>query len=35
MLKTTYNIQLLGYVGGWDFDRSDVAAVLAENEDNS
>ncbi len=32
MSKTTYNIQLKGYVGGWDFDRSDVDAVLAENE---
>lgn len=31
MSKTTYNIQLKGYVGGWDFDRSDVDAVLAEN----
>ena len=32
MSKTTYNIQLKGYVGGWDFDRSDVDAVLAEND---
>lgn len=33
MSKTAYNIQLKGYVGGWDFDRSDVDAVLAENDD--
>ncbi len=32
MSKTAYNIQLKGYVGGWDFDRSDVDAVLAEND---
>ena len=32
MSKTPYNIQLKGYVGGWDFDRSDVDAMLAENE---
>lgn len=33
MSKTAYNIQLKGYVGGWNFDRSDVDAVLAENDD--
>ena len=32
MSKTAYNIQLKGYVGGWDFDRGDVDAVLAEND---
>ena len=32
MPKTTYHISLKGYVGGWDFDRSDVDPVLAENE---
>ena len=32
MSKTAYNISLKGYVGGFDFDRSDVDAVLAENE---
>lgn len=32
MSKTAYNISLKGYVGGWDFDRSDVDAVLAEND---
>ncbi|MBD5258855.1 MAG: hypothetical protein HDS52_09300 [Barnesiella sp.] len=32
MCKTAYNFQLKGYVGGWDFDRSDVDAVLAEND---
>ena len=32
MSKTTYNISLKDYVGGWDFDRSDVDAVLAEND---
>lgn len=32
MSKTAYNIQLKGYVGGWDFDRSDVDAVLSEND---
>ena len=32
MSKTTYHISLKGYVGGWDFDRSDVDAVLAAND---
>ena len=32
MPKTAYHISLKGYVGGWDFDRSDVDAVLAEND---
>lgn len=32
MAKTNYHIQLKGYVGGWDFDRSDVDAILAEND---
>lgn len=32
MSKTTYNIQLKGYVGGADFDRSTVDRTLAENE---
>ena len=32
MSKTTYHISLKGYVGGWDFDRSDVDTVLAEND---
>ena len=32
MSKTTYNIQLKGYVGGWDFDRTDVDDMLAQNE---
>lgn len=31
MSKTTYNIKLKGYVGGWDFDRSDVDSVLEAN----
>ena len=30
MSKTTYHLSLKGYVGGWDFDRSDVDAVLAD-----
>ena len=33
MSKTAYHISLKGYVGGYDFDRSDVDAILAENED--
>lgn len=33
MSKTSYHISLKGYVGGYDFDRSDVDAVLAANED--
>lgn len=32
MSKTAYHISLKGYVGGYDFDRSDVDAVLSENE---
>lgn len=32
MSKTAYHISLKGYVGGFDFDRSDVDAMLAENE---
>lgn len=32
MSNTAYHISLKGYVGGFDFDRSDVDAVLAENE---
>ena len=32
MSKTAYHISLEGYVGGYDFDRSDVDAILAENE---
>jgi len=32
MSKTAYHISLKGYVGGYDFDRSDVDAILAENE---
>lgn len=32
MSKTTYNIQLKGYVGGYDFDRSTVDRELAKNE---
>ena len=32
MSKTAYHISLKGYVGGYDFDRSDVDAVLASNE---
>lgn len=32
MSKTAYHISLKGYVGGFDFDRSDLDAVLAENE---
>ena len=31
MPETTYHISLKGYLGGWDFDRSDVDAVLAAN----
>ena len=31
MPKTAYHVSLKGYVGGWDLDRSDVDAVLAEN----
>lgn len=31
MSKTTYNIQLKGYVGGWDFNREDVDDMLAQN----
>ncbi|MCM1310845.1 MAG: Clp protease ClpP [Bacteroides sp.] len=33
MAKTAYHIHLKGYVGGEDFDRSTVDAVLAENPD--
>lgn len=33
MSKTTYNISLKGYVGGYDFDRSTVDRELAKNED--
>ena len=32
MSKTTYNISLKGYVGGYDFDRSTVDKTLAKNE---
>ena len=32
MPKTTYNISLKGYVGGYDFDRSTVDRELAKNE---
>lgn len=32
MSKTTYNISLKGYVGGYDFDRSTVDHELAKNE---
>ena len=32
MSKTTYNISLKGYVGGYDFDRSTVDSTLAKNE---
>ena len=32
MSKTTYNISLKGYVGGYDFDRSTVDRELAKNE---
>ena len=32
MSKTTYNIQLKGYVGGYDFDRVTVDKELAKNE---
>ena len=32
MSKTAYHISLKGYVGGYDFDRGDVDAVLAEND---
>ena len=32
MSKTTYNIQLKGYVGGYDFDRATVDKELAKNE---
>lgn len=31
MSKTTYNISLKGYVGGYDFDRSTVDRELAKN----
>ena len=31
MSKTTYNIQLKGFVGGADFDRNYVDSVLAKN----
>ncbi len=32
MPKTTYNISLKGYVGGYDFDRATVDKELAKNE---
>lgn len=32
MPKTSYHISLKGYVGGWDFNRTDVDKTLAENE---
>ena len=32
MSKTTYNIQLKGYVGGYDFDRATVDKELAKND---
>ena len=32
MSKTTYNISLKGYVGGYDFDRSTVDRELAKND---
>lgn len=32
MSKTTYNISLKGYVGGYDFDRATVDKTLAKNE---
>ena len=32
MSKTTYNISLKGYVGGYDFDRATVDKELAKNE---
>ena len=32
MSKTTYNISLKGYVGGYDFDRSKVDKTLAKFE---
>ena len=32
MSKTTYNISLKGYVGGYDFDHSTVDRELAKNE---
>ena len=31
MPKTDYHLSLKGYVGGWDFNRSDVDDVLASN----
>ena len=32
MSKTAYHISLKSYVGGYDFDRSDVDAILIENK---
>ncbi len=34
MPKTSYNISLKGYVGGYDFDRSSVAPSLAPHDAN-
>ena len=34
MAKKSFNIQLKGYVGGWDFNRSDVDDTLANNPDS-
>ena len=33
MAKTTYNLHLKGYVGGWDFDSDYVDYVLNKNTD--
>lgn len=32
MAKTAYNIQLKGYIGCYDFDRSTVDRELARND---
>ena len=32
-MKTNYQLNLKGYVGGWDFDRGYVDYVLAQNKD--
>ena len=35
MPKTLYHISPKGYVGGWDFNLTDVDKTLAGNEDKS
>lgn len=34
MSKKSYHLTLKGYVGGWDFNRSDVDDILAKNANN-